>query len=181
MNIIRRLFLFIGGLLLIFAGVFGIICLTDTSICRYTILYLQNIFFNSGYFWNVIGIAAIVIVLGLVSIYLSIAHVKKQGPLAQITMNEGGNVSISMPAIESVVKRAASKVAGVQDVKTQIKNVPESGGIAILLNISVPAESNIPEITNVLQEEVKNKTEAMTGLKVLEVKVLVASVGTPAN
>lgn len=181
MNIIRRLFLFIGGLIFIFVGVFGIICLTDTSICRYMILSLQNFFFNSGYFWSVIGIAAVIIVVGLISIYLSIAHVKKQGPLAQITMSEGGNVSISMQAIDSVVKRAASKVTGVQDVKTQIKNVPENGGIAILLNISVPAESNIPEITGVLQEEVKSKTEAMTGLKVLEVKVLVASVGTPTN
>jgi len=181
MNIIRRLFLFIGGLIFIFAGVFLLVCLTDTSICRRMILILQNIFINSGYFWSVIGVAAIIIVIGVLSIYISIAHQKKSGPLAQITMSEGGNVSISMQAIESVVKRSASKVTGVQDVKTQIKSVPESGGIAILLNISVPAESNIPEITTALQDEVKSKTEAMTGLKVLEVKVLVASVGTPTT
>lgn len=90
---------------------------------------------------------------------------------ALIQTTDLGTVSITISAIEHLVSKAAKQVKGIKDIKSRVKPVAE--GIALSLQASINPESNIPMITQELQDTVKGYIEQIAGLKVVEAKVLV--------
>lgn len=80
-----------------------------------------------------------------------------------------GVVSISLPALENLVTRAARQVKGVREIRPRLRYGPE--GLAISLNITVNPDHNLPEMAAELQAKVREYVAATAGLEVAEVQV----------
>ena len=85
-----------------------------------------------------------------------------------------GEIRISFAAIENMVLQVARGSGEAGEIKTKIKG--SESGLKILLKINVLPETVIPEITEKLQESIKEKIQEIAGVTVSEVKVMVESV-----
>jgi len=122
-----------------------------------------------------IGLIAVILFLLAVRFLLTILRAAQGGEhQALISSADLGTVSITIPALESLVTRAARQVKGVREVKPRLKVIP--GGLVIRLNITVNPDRNLPELTATLQEKVHEYIVATAGLDVPEVQVRVNSI-----
>lgn len=86
-----------------------------------------------------------------------------------------GRLSISRPALESIITISARQVSGITAVsRPQIEQNPE--GINIHLPVSVKLDPDLTEPARRLQQAVKNAVEHMTALPVNRVDVLVKDI-----
>lgn len=90
-----------------------------------------------------------------------------------------GDVHITMQTIQTIAERAARRVKGVRGIKTAVKSL-ESGNI-IALRISVDGETPLPELTQKLQQDVKDQVEGIAGVVISEVSVIVTEVAQQEN
>ena len=131
--------------------------------------YLSLMFVNSE-LRLIIGIIALtVFFVGIWTLYGSVQKGQISSTLVQNTTL--GEVHITLTALENLVKRAAKQVKGIREVKTRIKSTSE--GVAFYLQTSLHPGTNIPEVSNQLQEIVSGEVQKSAGIQVLEVKVLV--------
>jgi len=91
--------------------------------------------------------------------------------------NDYGHVSISLDTIRAIAERAARKVKGVRDLKTHVSS--KDLGNVVSLRVTFDGETPLPELTQNLQQEVKARVEAITGLDIAEVSVKVVEVAPP--
>lgn len=111
-------------------------------------------------------------------------------------MTEGGSVRIHNDVVAIIAGIAASEVEGIAGMgggfslaevfgqKTMKKGVLVEigqGEAAIDMFVVVEYGRNIPEIAMEVQRVVKKKVEAMTGLTVIEVNVIVDGVQVPSR
>ncbi|MGI5891371.1 MAG: alkaline shock response membrane anchor protein AmaP [Bacillota bacterium] len=173
MNVLRRILLILWSLFLVIIGIVMVGCLTNATIAQYWQNVLQDFFFGQYNFFIAMLIAAAFIIVGVFSLIVAF-HYKRKDTLVPISNAEYGQVNISMQAIDSIVRKSVTNIEEVKEVRTQIKAVPE--GVALFLGVSVPHEINVPELSSRLQNEVKSYLEAITGLRVAEVKVLIGNI-----
>ncbi len=77
--------------------------------------------------------------------------------------NPSGRVSVSLLALEDLVKRKVSKLYQVRDVKTKIRAAGRRG-LQVKITLVICAEGHIPDITSEVQDMVKNKIQDVIGL-----------------
>ncbi|MFN4227422.1 MAG: Asp23/Gls24 family envelope stress response protein [Candidatus Ratteibacteria bacterium] len=108
---------------------------------------------------------------------------------------ELGKVKIDNDVLASIARVAATSVPGVNKVITGfvggikkilgkkhesgIKVILGEGEVSFELSIAVDYETNIPEITYEVQKKIKEEVERISGLKVLNVDVLVKEIKPP--
>lgn len=128
---------------------------TDTSIALWTSL-------------------ALLIIIGFRLIYACI----KRAPIPKAVVHELklGQVHITLPAIEGLVTKAVRNIDGIKEVKPQI--IPTPTGIEIVLKIIVTPDINIPQISEQIQQNVKDYILEVTGITAQNVKVLVENIST---
>lgn len=173
MNALRRLLLFLGSLLFVACSAVVGVCAIRLDVANYWLRRLEMVFKSGDYLVILLICAALALILGIVGIFVALA--RKSGP-AQVVIgeSEGGQVNISLAAVDNVVKKAAQAVTEVRDVKTKLKAVRD--GVEVSLHLTVPFEVNVPETAAGVQSAVKAELEGMTGLRVSQVKVLIANV-----
>ena len=110
-------------------------------------------------------------------------------------VNEGGKISFSNEVISTIVARATENIDGVSalagnivsgvseffGVKNQSKGVKVEVGteeVAIELNLSVKYGINIPEVCAKVRKNVEDAVMSMTGLRVKEININIASIVT---
>ena len=76
--------------------------------------------------------------------------------------NPTGRVSVSLLAIEDLVRRVISQAKEVKDVKSKIS--ASKKGLQIKVKLILRSEGRIPEITSRVQEMVKRKVQDAIGL-----------------
>lgn len=98
------------------------------------------------------------------------------GEKQQVLINSAdlGTVSIAMPALDTLITRAARQVKGVREVQPRFKVAPE--GLLVRLNITVTPDRNLPEMTAALQEKVHEYIVATAGLDVSEIHVQIKGI-----
>ena len=176
MNAARRLLVIIFGLAIIALGVLFASTMVNSTVYPYWASIQDNLFTENKL--TVTVIAVCLIILGAFSFYAGVAQ-KAQTKTARISSFDGGGANISLEAIDSVVKRAASRVENVKDVKSKV--IAAGDGVSVSLSVAVPDYTNVPQTASQLQTDVKAALEMMTGLKVSEVKVLINSISSAAN
>jgi uncharacterized alkaline shock family protein YloU len=120
-----------------------------------------------------IGISAIL--LFMIGVYILINNFRaKQVVQTIIKTTQLGDICISLDAIEALVVKAAGKVPGLREIKPVIK--PAQQGIAILIKGTVTAEDSIPQMSLELQDIVRNTVEAIAGVPVIEVRVVIQGI-----
>jgi len=134
--------------------------------------YLNHVFNSINNRW-IIGITSgLVLVAALNLIFAGL--LKNPVTLTKITQNDHGEISITIPAVEALVKKAAFQIRGVKEVKPLIKCTPQ--GIAVFIKTSMQPGTVIPEAAQELQTTVKSFLEQTAGILVVEVKVLITHV-----
>lgn len=77
--------------------------------------------------------------------------------------NPSGRVSVSLLALEDLIKRKIKNVYEVRDVKTKIRAAGRKG-LQVKITLIMRAEGHIPDITANVQDIVKNKIQDVIGL-----------------
>lgn len=134
--------------------------------------YLNDAFHSFNNRW-VIGITSVLVFLAALNLVLT-GLLRSPVTHTKIAHNETGEVSITIPAVEALVKKAAFQIKGVREVKPLIRCTPE--GIAVFMKTGMQPGTVIPQSAQELQEVVKGYLEQTAGLQVVEIKVLITHV-----
>ena len=77
--------------------------------------------------------------------------------------NPDGRVTVSLNAMEELLKKSLEKIPEVKDVRAAM--AASRKGLDIKVRISLADEVNIPEITSIVQQRTKRKVQDMIGLE----------------
>lgn len=163
-RILDRILVFLAGVLLIaagaavVAGIFWDIPVAD--------------FFESlqGKSTVAIAVACVLALLGVYCMGMMFRRYKgKRGFVVQRT--EGGELSISIKAIENLVQKCIDKHEELHVLSTGLENSRD--GLVIKLRIGLASGVSIPLVVSALQKQIKQYITACSGIDVLEVKVQV--------
>jgi len=106
--------------------------------------------------------------VGLVVLILAFLYVysilkRHQGKKAMSFRNSGGEVSISLGAIEDFIKRISEDVAEIKSLDCKVINTRKK--LLVLNNITIWAGINIPEITEKFQNLIKVRLQELLGIE----------------
>lgn len=124
---------------------------------------------------------AVIIVFLLISVrflYQALLH-DRQPVQAVVQDTDLGQVRVSLDAIENMVMRVTSQVAGVSEVRPKVKCLPE--GISIFVRVILSPETNIPLTSDEIQVKVGNYVSQVAGISVKSIKILVDGVSSEKN
>ena len=173
MNILRRILLCLWSLgMVAVAAAFGV-CAFRPDLTQYSINRLYAIFTSPWYFWWLLLAAVVLLCCGMLGIFFSLAR-KSASTQVIIGRTEGGQINISLDAVDNVVHKAALTINEVREVKSRLKAA--KNGVSIKLQIALPHDISVPETSTAVQTAVKEQVQAVTGLTVAEVAVLVVNV-----
>ena len=95
-----------------------------------------------------------------------------------VTNTSTGEVRISVPALDAMVKTALGHVPGVIDMKTRVSDVNEA--VEVHIDLTITSDTHVAEVTLLMQRSVKSFLEEYAGISVKEVNVYVNAVtGAP--
>lgn len=129
-----------------------------------------------GLIWRLImiGICALVCVLGVYVFVVVTPSKRKKGNFINISTENGGQVRISLPAVRQLANQAIAGIDGLQDVAI---NVGEDDD-AVVVNVAMDVESgvHVPSVTMNIQSAIKRNIERNCGVSVKSVTVTVKNV-----
>ncbi len=116
---------------------------------------------------------SVIFVLAAWSIY---PFFKKRAGTALISSSEEGEVSISLKAMNKIIREVAGDEDNVDIKESEVNSKPD--GLYARLSISVTEEGDIPALTSRLQRNIKNRLRNITGAEVISVEVMIENVET---
>lgn len=120
--------------------------------------------------WLIVGVSALVLVLiGLHGVGMLFRRRKDKGFVIQRT--EYGDMSISMKAMENMVKKCVDAHSELTVNHTKIYLV--RNGVSVDMKITLASGVNIPLTVNALQKQIKQYITSCSGVDVHEVRVKV--------
>lgn len=132
---------------------------------------LQEFFFGR---WEAALVGGVILLIGLRLIYLALAGRKPLGAL--VTRSELGEVSITVPAVENLVKQTAGQIEGIREVRPTV--TARTDGVAIRLKAWVEKDINVPELAVQIQETLRSHLKEVVGLNTATINVEVQDVGS---
>lgn len=91
--------------------------------------------------------------------------------------NPAGRVTISLTALEDMIKRTVLRISDVKEVKSAIRATKK--GIDVSCRLVLKAESNIPDMTSRIQDLIKSRIQEILGLEEnVIVKIHIAKIMT---
>lgn len=155
------------GLILVLAGL-GVLALGSGWFLPY--LWLdQGIRHIRGNAWESMAVGALLLLVGL----LLLLRPREGSQPSFVVPSRLGEVRVTLEALKEIIARAAQGLSGVQQVESSLVQRPE--GLEITVVGQLHPGVIVTEISEELQNTVKNDLEQYTGIKVVEVKVLVRS------
>jgi len=156
-----------------FCGVFFytlILCFIGGLIIGFTFhwIQIQDIvsLLDAGY--NDLNYRIIVGLIGLLLILVSVAfaqlilgRIQKERTIA--FNNPSGQVTVSLSAVEDLVRRLTSHIAEIKETRPDV--IATKKGIQINLRVVLRSETSIPELTTKLQELVKSRIQDILGVE----------------
>lgn len=160
-----RILAALTGLVLIAVAVCGLLwCFGGGELDR----YLSDI--TEGWLrWAAVAVCVVLILLGLHGLSLLCRRRKDKGFVMQRT--EYGDMSISMKALENMVKKCVEAHPELKVSHTKIYRV--RSGISVEIRILLMSGVNIPLAVNALQKQIKQYITSCSGVDVYEVRVKV--------
>ena len=124
--------------------------------------------------FNALTITGIVLFLASLktTIFLSLFRIKDKSPILVKTQN--GEVEIAQETITNTVKNVGISFDEIKDV--QAKMIKKRRGVIIYAMLLVYSNSNIREITEEMQRQVKEVIKSTTGVNVIEVNIKVKNI-----
>ncbi len=89
--------------------------------------------------------------------------------------NPNGQVTITLSAVEDLIKRLANQLTEIKDAKANVRATKK--GIDIRIRVVLRSETNIPDFTAKLQDLIANRIQEVFGLdEPISVKIHVAKI-----
>ncbi|MFH1837507.1 MAG: alkaline shock response membrane anchor protein AmaP [Candidatus Omnitrophota bacterium] len=161
MNLIKRLIALAYMVLMVSLGG-GLILLALNMLTAEQLM--EGISIISGtYRYQITAIAAgtVIILLGVLTPFRLEKRLRKSRFIS--FSNPDGEVTISLSAVEEYVYKIAKNIKGIKDVRSHVDS--RKGVINVVTDVSISATANIPEVTERIQMEVKNKIQSMLGVE----------------
>ena len=161
---------FIGGIVILFV--------THTILLNDVTEYL-NITYLDMHIRSIVGaVGGALIVLSFVFARIISGGRQKERTIA--FDNPAGRVSVSLSAVEDLVKRLMYKLSEIKEVRLHI--IATKRGIEVEARLVLKADVSIPDITAKLQDLVKNKIQEILGIEeTVIVRVHVVKIVTEEN
>ncbi|MCL6451684.1 MAG: alkaline shock response membrane anchor protein AmaP [Acetobacteraceae bacterium] len=86
-----------------------------------------------------------------------------------------GEVRISLDAVENLVRKVVRQVTGVRDVRARVLH--QGGEVGVSLRVTVSPDLSVPEVSDKIQNAVKNYVRNVVGVGVHEVEIFVENIG----
>ena len=170
-----RLLLIVVTLALICLAVVSVLCVW-LIIPKEYVLYFLDIVYNGLFNAVIVTIAALILFCVAVKLLFLRTHREAIPHNTTIRVTDIGAATISGAALESMVMREVRQNSRVRDCTCKLAMGEESVGIKIIL--SVLPGSNLIEVCDELQKNIKESIESLTGLKVNEVAVSIENTET---
>lgn len=180
MKVVDRLVMFLLALGVMAVGIFAIFA----ALQRQAMFeFLTALLAGGGiYSWGLLlgGVVlifiALVIIIGMVFRRGGAGESRSARRNDAVATSAGEGVKMSVTAVDSIVRRAASTVPGVGEPQTDIASTAEGDSIEVSIKVPIIADVNIPETISNLNTTVQHYLENMAGLRVANIKVLVTEV-----
>jgi len=160
MNFIKRIFMLVYMVLMLGAGLFLLAAAFNIITAEQWTQALGAITANPSYQMTATVIGGIFVLLGVLAPYRMSKGIKKNRVVS--FQNPDGEVSVSLSAIEDYIRKVARGIPGIRDMRSHVDIGRR--GVNIITSVSMAAGANIPEVTEKIQAEVKEKVRAMLGI-----------------
>jgi uncharacterized alkaline shock family protein YloU len=107
------------------------------------------------------AVGALFVLIGLVAPYRQAKSMKRGRVLS--FQNPDGEVTVSLNAIEEYIHKIAKGIPGIKDVRSKVDITKR--GIDVITDVALSAGSNIPQVTETIQTEVRDKVQGMLGIE----------------
>ena len=115
------------------------------------------------------------VIIGIAAPYRLEKKLKKSRIVA--FQNPDGEVTVSLSAIEDYIRKTAKDIPGIKDVRSRVDI--NRRGIDIRTDVAISSGANIPEVTERIQTEVKNRVHGMLGVeKQINMKMHIKKIST---
>lgn len=122
----------------------------------------------------VVSLSLLVIIVAI-KIILDVTQRMNPYMAAIVSSNGAGGIHVNISALERTALQLAQKSGQIEDTRVFIES--HTKGLKVILEIETPSGQNIQKVATELQGRVKEMFEKQIGVKVLEVQVLVKSMG----
>lgn len=85
-----------------------------------------------------------------------------------------GEVTISLDAVENLVRKTARAIKGVREVKADIKN--NKDGLHVALKATISPEVSIPEVSEEIQNSVRQYVKRVVGVELSDIRLEVENI-----
>ncbi len=184
MNIVNRIVVSLGALVLVAAGVYILLLVSNTVGPeeiplgqgeireQYLVTQIERIAVDTGAdFWADVGIALGFIAAGAAILILQLVSLGRgrDGRMVLLRDDENGYVHVSVQSIRELTERTAYSVRSVLAAECSVKVTP--GGLRMKCNLTLRMGTEMPAATRDVQAAVHEVVERLTGLKVIDVSV----------
>lgn len=122
-------------------------------------------------FWPLL---VVLVLAGIRLFWLSIIKPDRGGRYVVLTESAMGQTRVSIQAMENLAVKVVSQINGVREVKSRIVTVTQ--GVGIQIQAVVTPDINIPEVSENIQNLVKERVLAVTGVTVKSVAVTIKNI-----
>lgn len=125
--------------------------------------FLFAYFKNQPNLWLISGFTGILIILITYSVSkIMLGRFQREKTIA--FNNPEGQVTISLSAIEDLIKKIAKQVPELKDLRCDVR-ANKKGTIQITAKVTLWSDANIPDVTERVQSLIKSKVQDMLGLE----------------
>jgi len=158
-------FLIVGGLLIAYSLTF----ITPDDI-NLVVKYLPT----EGNYRLIIGLIGVsIIVISLSILQIVLGSFQQEKTIAY--ENPDGQITVSLSAIEDLIKRLASEFDEVKELKPNVRTTRK--GVEVYCKTILSQDRPIPDVTQKIQNSIKNKIQNMLGIEEnLTVKIYVVKI-----
>lgn len=161
MMFLRRMVILVIVTLNMFVASFALLFITKVLTLESVQELFNAIYFDEQLKFIVGGFAVTLLVVDFILYSSFSVNVHRDKIIA--FDNPAGRVTLSLIAMEDIVRRMLLKHHGIGDVKIRI--VAARKGLQVTIKLILSAEASIPDLTAKLQGMVKNKIQDMIGLE----------------
>ncbi len=168
MKLTERFFIAVMAIFLLFISILlFILALPLIPIEMFTAV-LANYF---GSLWLIVPSAVLI----LLAVYILVKGLQSSPNQRFVSLKQStGNINISIAAVENMVRNIMTQWENINLNRIKIKNMPE--GMTVIINITGSPEKVFPELAEGVQKSIKESLEVMTGIPVVEVKVVIDNI-----
>ncbi len=121
--------------------------------------------------WILTGAAFIVLLMSVALFFITFGTDRKVNRYIDIGNEESGVIRIANTTFKEMINKNAKAVGGVKDSKTAV--VLADSKVSVIIKVQVEEDVVIPTVCTEIQNQVRTNIEAMSGITLEKVNVLV--------